>query len=167
MPPKGKKGRDDSRDEGGEYVPAVFARSKEEAEEYRQLLDDYDIPAIIPAEEDEASPPSRRGKAGISRGVPILVPEAMLDDASEVIAERDNADEFDSGEDDDGELDEDDEFPLEEEAVGELVKPADDADEEDEEDEDEDEEDEDEDEDEDFLKDDDSSDEEEEGGQES
>jgi hypothetical protein len=151
MPPNGKQDRDDSRDGQGDYVPAVFARSKEEAEEYRQLLDDYDIPAIIPAEEDEAALLSRRGKAGMSRGVPILVPEAMLDEASEVIADRDNADEFDVDEDDDGELDEDDEFLVEEEAVGELVEPPDDPDEEEDEDDDE--------EDEDFLKEDDSSDE--------
>jgi hypothetical protein len=94
MPWKGKQRRDDSGDEHLEFVPAVFARSMEEAEEYRQLLDDHDIPSIIGADEEEPPPAPRCGVGSMTRGLPVLVPEAMLDEASEVIAEHDDADEF-------------------------------------------------------------------------
>ena len=69
-------------DELADFVPAVFARSMEEAEAYRRLLDDHDIPAILGL----ALPVDR--SALITRGCPVLVPEVMLDDASRVIAER-------------------------------------------------------------------------------
>jgi hypothetical protein len=82
--------------ESSEYVPAVIARSMEEAERYRELLDDHDIPAIIGADEAEEEQRRRRSsrRKGISRGVPVLVPEALLDEASEIIADREEGDEF-------------------------------------------------------------------------
>ncbi len=115
----GKEDIPDFEQEGGElgdFVPAVFARSVEEAEEYRQLLDDHDIPAIVGGEdrpEGRSDQPGQRG--GFSRGVPVLVPEALLDEAGEVIAERDEADEFDlKKEEADEEEDEEEEFELDE-----------------------------------------------------
>lgn len=109
----GRKDKPESRDadgEPGDFVPAVFARSIEEAEDYRQLLDDHDIPAIV-ADEEQAgatAPPGLR--KGFSRGVPVLVPEAMLEEAGEVIAERDETDAF--GLDEDEEESEDEAFAL-------------------------------------------------------
>jgi hypothetical protein len=106
-------------DESGrsEYVPAVFARSMEEAEKYRELLDDHDIPAIIGADEPEEESRKRRQR-GISRGLPVLVPEALLDEASEVIAERaEQADEFEADTDDDLEDDDDEEEEEEDEEL--------------------------------------------------
>jgi hypothetical protein len=123
MPRKGKQRWDGPRDEHDDFVPAVFARSMEEAEDYRQLLDDHDIPAIIGAEE-EPSRPSLRSLRGVTRGLPVLVPEAMLDEASEVIAERDNADEFGLDREDADEEEEEEEYLIDGEV--ELAEPADD-----------------------------------------
>jgi hypothetical protein len=88
-----RKGRGSFDGELEDFVPAVFARTADEAEEYRELLNDHDIPAII--HEDEEEKPARPGRAAapprkaMSRGVPVLVPEALLDEASEIIADRD------------------------------------------------------------------------------
>jgi len=102
---------------GGEFtdfVPVVFARSLQEAEEYRQLLDDHDIPAIVDTEDRAAksSDPATR-RHDFSRGVPVLVPEALLDEAGEIVAEREETDEFglDKGDSDEPEEDEE-EFGL-------------------------------------------------------
>ncbi|MCE5326999.1 MAG: hypothetical protein LLG01_11365 [Planctomycetaceae bacterium] len=92
--------------EGGlsDFVPAVFARSVEEAEDYRALLDDHDIPAIIGSDdelvetEDQQHRMARKG--GMTQGVPVLVPEVLLDEASEIIADRQDDEEFRKGEDD-------------------------------------------------------------------
>ena len=71
-----------------DYVAAVLARSPEEAELYRRLLQNYDIPAVI------GELPGRRRLEGgrpqhsdiASRNVPVLVPEPLLDEASQIIA---------------------------------------------------------------------------------
>lgn len=92
-----------------EYVPAVFARSKEQAEVFCELLNDHDIPALVGEVEDEEAGGARRGRS-MARGVPVLVPEALLDEAGEVIAEREDAEgEFELGEEE-FEDDEEDEF---------------------------------------------------------
>lgn len=119
----------DADGEMGDFVPAVFARSLEEAEDYRQLLDDHDIPAIIgdegPSADAEGKPAPR---AGFSHGLPVLVPEALLDEAGEVIAERDETDAFGLVEDDDEE--EDEEFTLDETGPDALATPLGDQDDE-------------------------------------
>lgn len=84
-----------------EYVPVVFARSMEEAEVYCELFSECDIPVRIGGEEseDEADADDENkqpGKRSISRGLPVLVPEAMLDEAGELVAERENAEDFTS-----------------------------------------------------------------------
>ena len=78
------------------FVPAVVARSAAEAEEYYQLLSDHDIPAMIGDEDIEVGKDEDLKSAkrrGMSRGVPVLVPDVMLDEASEVIADREDLDE--------------------------------------------------------------------------
>lgn len=97
-------------DESNEYVPAVFARSVDEAEYFRELLNDHDIPAIIGTEDKDES----TDHAAMSRGVPVLVPDAFLDEASEIIADREDLDEFEDDEEDQDEEDEEDEFTIEE-----------------------------------------------------
>ncbi len=95
-------GRDDFKD----YVPALFARSLEEAQTFQELLGDHDIPAILAdddldvdddddEQEDDENQDQPEGDMGpaISRGVTVLVPEAFLDEASEVIAQRRKDDE--------------------------------------------------------------------------
>ncbi len=86
-----------SGEEYTDFVPVVFARSPEEAERYQELLSDHDIPAMTDGDGDEdgdvaSSANSRSG--GMSRGVPVMVPEVLLDEASEIIADREDVDEF-------------------------------------------------------------------------
>ncbi len=84
----------DASSEYNDYVTAVVARNRGEAEQYRNLLSDHDIPAVVDEEEldkTEESPPRSKG---IIRGVQVLVPEVLLDEASEVIADREDAEDF-------------------------------------------------------------------------
>ncbi len=91
-----------------EFVPVVFARSVDQAEVYCELLNDHDIPAMVGDVEDEDDSAERT--PSMARGVPVLVPEALLDEAGEVIAEREDAEgEFELGEEDVDD-EEDDEF---------------------------------------------------------
>lgn len=126
---------DDLFDEtGDELVPAVYARSLDEAEEFQQLLEDHDIEASV-GSEDETPEVSER----LGRGVPVLVPEALLDEASEIIADHEDSDEFSTEDDEDFEDDEDDEdeLDLEPDAEGEMLLEGDEDDEDDLDDEDE------------------------------
>ena len=97
-------------DEFGEFVPAVFARSRDSAEKYREVLEDHDIPVVLSDERedpsDELAPPRR----GITNGVAVMVPDALLDEASEIIANREETDEFE--EDDEFDEEDGDEFTL-------------------------------------------------------
>jgi len=136
-------------------VPAVFGRNADEADLYRQLLEDHDIPALIGDDEvlDKVQKDAAR-RPGMTRGVAVLVPEAMLDEASEVIADREETEGFSLADTDD-EFDDEDEEEDEEFGFSETnelgIVGADDEDEEDllgleeEDDDDEDEDDEDDD----------------------
>lgn len=92
---------EESEPQWSEFVPAVIARTTEEAESFRELLNDHAIPAVLSPREDgqegDVEEPLGRG------GVAVLVPEELLDEASRVIAEREEMDEFaiiiDEGED--------------------------------------------------------------------
>jgi hypothetical protein len=112
-----------TEDEYGEFVPAVLARSSEDAEKYRELLEDHDIPVVLsddeekPAEGDET--PTRR-RRGMSRGITVMVPDALLDEASEIIADREDTEEFEQDDedfDDDEDDDEAEEFGLDGEPI--------------------------------------------------
>ena len=118
----------------GDYVPAFFARDLEEAEEYCELLSDHDIPARAGVDEELGQGDSEQrvaGRRGMTHGVPVLVPETLLDEASEVIADREDFHDFKEGE-------EEEEEEEEEDSEYGLVKPE--ADRDDEEDDEEDEE---------------------------
>ncbi len=83
------------------YVSAVVARSQADAEKYRELLYDHEIPAIL--EEDDESPaprPQHSHTRRMTHGVSVLVPEPLLDEASEVIADREDLEEFEPDGDD-------------------------------------------------------------------
>lgn len=71
-----------------QLVPVIYARTITEAEYYKGLLTSNDIPATI---EEEAEPGEPAGPAG--RGVPVLVPDQLLDEASEILAEHEEAEE--------------------------------------------------------------------------
>lgn len=95
--------------ESGDFVPAFFARDLEEAEEYCELLSDHDIPARAGVDEELGQGDSEQrvaGRRGMTHGVPVLVPETLLDEASEVIAGREDFADFEEGEEDDEEEEE-------------------------------------------------------------
>jgi len=94
-----------------DYVPVILARSSDEADRFHELLSDHEVPSIIGTKDisSDADPDSVRE---MSRGVPVLVPEELLDEASEVIAENEDS-EFALDDDDEDYLDDDDdETPL-------------------------------------------------------
>ena len=97
----------DAMEEYEDFVPAVYARSRDDAERYREILEDPDTPVGM-GDEDEKGKARRKGMA---RGTPILVPEPLLDEASEIIADLEDDEEFQDL-DDDEEVDEDDELGL-------------------------------------------------------
>jgi hypothetical protein len=98
---------------GEDFVPAVFARSMDEAEEFRQLLEDHGIEAVLGDEEETTPPPTDADTilGSIAHGVAVLVPEMYLDEASEIIADREDADEFEPDDEEEDEED-DDEFAI-------------------------------------------------------
>jgi len=112
---------DSSEKENAGYVPIVIAMSRQEAERYRQLFNDHDIDAIVGDEElDQAKVKVKLPRGGRSAigGVPVLVAEEMIEEAREVLADRDDVESFHVNQEDDLEEDdqeeEDEEFKLDE-----------------------------------------------------
>lgn len=130
---------DPPEDDRSDFVPAVLARNLDEADRYQELLNDHDIPAIIGKDQDDhdaqAPSPCRKGMA---RGVPVLVPEVFLDEASEIIADLEDLDEFAGGDEDRDEHHEDHPFGFVEENLSDRTDHpfADDEDDDDDDDED-------------------------------
>ena len=73
-----------SKDHSNDLVPAIVARSAKEAEDYRALLVEHDIPAVLAPQ--AAADGARMGR--VSRGISVLVPDSLLDQASEIIADE-------------------------------------------------------------------------------
>jgi hypothetical protein len=120
---KDKKKKTKPGEAARDMVPVVYARNVTEAELYKQLLTTNDIPAVI---EDDAGETIGMPASIVGQGVPILVPDEMLSEASEIIAEHEDTeedeelDEYEDVEeegdedlDDDEELDEDEEVEEE------------------------------------------------------
>lgn len=128
----------------GDYVPAFFARNIAEAEEYCELLNDHEIPARAGLDEEllvDADPEHRAAsRRGMTHGVPVLVPERLLDEASEVIADREDLGDFEDDEEQSDESDDDDESFGLGEVVGDILEDEEDDDDEDKADQDEDQE---------------------------
>lgn len=96
----------DSEQPDTSLVPVIYARNLTEAEFYKGLLTSNDIPAIL---EDASGEVIGLPESVVGRGVPVLVPNAMLDEASEIIAEHQDTEE-DKALDEFEELEEDEEF---------------------------------------------------------
>lgn len=96
---------DVEEEELGGYVPVAYGVGLGEAQWYCQLLEDHDIPARV--DEDYSGPTFIAGK-DVPAGVPVLVPESMLEEAKDVIAEVEEVGAFD----DEDELEDDDELGL-------------------------------------------------------
>ena len=113
MAKRGEKPKSSDGNEG--FVPVVVAGTLTEAELFRQLLQDHEIPTVLGTEDEFEALAQPVGEAvrveEDSHGIPVLVPEQLLDEAGQVIAERE---EFDSlaEEDEIPDDDEDEEFDL-------------------------------------------------------
>ena len=99
-------GEFDCDDEFADFVPAVYARDLADAQRYRDLLEDHDIPVLLAGDEADLPSSVPAGAQGMTRGVPVLVPEDFLDEASEIISEVQDEEGFVDVED--AEFDEDD-----------------------------------------------------------
>lgn len=90
----GKKNSGQKKDEN--YVPVVMARDRDEAEEYRQLLSDHDIVARLSDENEDGMDEEhlQARELGMGHGVAVLVPDVFLDEASEVIADHEDVEDF-------------------------------------------------------------------------
>ncbi len=97
------------------YVPAVFARSDEEAAVYCELLSDHEIPAVV-GDDDALDGNGHPLQHGMTHGVPVLVPEPLLDEAGEIIAAREESEDLLASDDDEDaaedDADQDDHYGL-------------------------------------------------------
>jgi len=107
----------DSFEYDDDFVPALFARDEEEAEEYCELLADHDIPSRLGTDDealDDDEEHRKAGRRGMTHGVPVLVPETLLDEASEVIADREDFGDFEESDEDEDDEEEDEDFAMQE-----------------------------------------------------
>jgi hypothetical protein len=113
------------KDHHGDMVPAAYARDASEADYYRSLLENHEIPVVV-AEEKLSS------KTGDNKlGIPVLVPEEHLAEAQDIIVQHIALDEeFDVDSDNYDDDDDLDEFNLVEDPLMDKEK-ADDIDDED------------------------------------
>ena len=92
-------------DNSENFVPVVFAQSTEEAKRFQELLSDHDIPALVGTEEEDApadvtaKPVNSSLQGASSHSLPVLVPKAMLDEASDIIVNREDSSQFDTDDD--------------------------------------------------------------------
>ena len=89
-------------EEQDDYVPLMHAKNMDQAEEYCQMLEDNDIPAML---DDEYTPRRRGGK-----GVPILVPATLLEEAKAILEELEEEAQEELDTEDEDDLDEEEEF---------------------------------------------------------
>lgn len=84
--------------EEGQMRVLLYTGTVRRAEEFRQVLEDHDIPAVVGDEDDEVLEPG----AGGGGNIPLLVSSSSIEEAREVIAECEDALGFEF--DDEGEL---------------------------------------------------------------
>lgn len=87
-----------------DLVPVMFAANKAEAEFYQTLLADADIQATIDTESHDRIVPGK--------GIAVLVPAELLDNASDIITVREQMEEHILAGPDDRDRDDDDEENL-------------------------------------------------------
>ena len=69
-----------------EFVPVVFAKNLTHAEQVKMLLEENEIPTVV-----EDTGLIETGIPVLARGIPVLVPEWLLNDASGLVASRDSS----------------------------------------------------------------------------
>ena len=120
----------------GDLAAVMVAPTLGEAEQVRELLEDHDIPVIVATGEALDDVPDalieEAVDEGPARGVPVLVPKDLLDEAGEIIADREECEEFEDDEpvadDDDDEMLDAMEVDLEDWDASVAPSPADDDD---------------------------------------
>ena len=112
-----------------QFVPVAIARSDEQAQEYRELLADHGIEVLVGFDEWEARGEPDVEPGALNRGVPVLVLASLLDEATEIIADREGDDDFDPEDEDEDEDDEDEDldFEIAEEDDSDLYEDEDDG----------------------------------------
>jgi DNA-directed RNA polymerase subunit delta len=93
-------------DDGRDFITLLFARNLAEAEFYKSLLEEHEIPVLIEDENTESM-----GLPDLARGVPVLVQDDQIEIAQDIIEQRTSLDdELDDELDDDDDEEEEDEF---------------------------------------------------------
>jgi hypothetical protein len=100
-----------------EFVPAAFASDLVEADRFRSVLEGHGVLTVFESENGDVA-----GIPGLSRGVPVLVPGDLLDEATTILGARRRRESEE-------EFEEDEEFEEEFEEEGEEVEDEDDLDE--------------------------------------
>ena len=77
-----------------DFVPVIYARDEEDADQYRQLLEDHGIDVVLGDEDWEGLAVDELDPGGSSQGLPVLVHETFLEEAAEIIADREDDDGF-------------------------------------------------------------------------
>ena len=93
-----------------ELIPVMYGRDLSEANYYKSLLDDHEIPAVV-VEEVVLKKSDEEDRSEAESGIPVLVPEEQLADAQDIL-------EQDTEQDDDFEEEEADSDDEKDEYVG-------------------------------------------------
>jgi len=107
-------------EELGELLPVAYAASLEEAEHYRQLLEDHDISAVVDEDYSPTTPPPEPLPVG---AVAVLVPASLLEDAREVIDDFEDLDVLLERDDEEEQEEEDDGYGEGEEDLEDAEHP--------------------------------------------
>ena len=91
-----------------ELIPVMYGRDLSEANYYKSLLDDHEIPAVV-IEEMVLKKSDEEDSREAESGIPVLVPEEQLADAQDIL-EQDIVEDDDFEEEAEGYADEKDEY---------------------------------------------------------
>ena len=106
-----KKNQQDIHSED-DFVPVVYARDEEDADQYRQLLEDHDIEVVLGDEDWEGLAVDELDPGGSRQGLPVLVHATFLEEATEIIADREDDEGFVAEDEEAVHEVEDDDFDL-------------------------------------------------------
>ena len=97
-----KRKKEGNGGNGDDLAAVIVAPSLVEAEQFRELLEDHDIPVVVATGATLDDVPDalveEAADDGLPHGVPVLVPKALLDEAGEIIADREECEEFEDDE---------------------------------------------------------------------
>ena len=85
-------GNEAGNEQAHDYVQVYLAGNLAEAEFFKGMLEANDIPALI---EGEASESIGLGESAFAKGVPVLAPDTMADEAAAIIADHAEGGDYD------------------------------------------------------------------------